>query len=63
MMGGLSAFRLVWGPVEVAVLRRAMVLWLLIRMAISGLVVANEADPLSINPRAGFGQRTPIVSC
>jgi hypothetical protein len=54
MMSGLSAFRLVWGPVEVAVLRRAMALWLLIRVAVSGLLVANEANPLSVHPRAAL---------
>lgn len=54
MLNESSAFGTIWGPVEVAVLRRAVVLWLLIRVAISGLVVANEANPLSIHPKAAL---------
>jgi hypothetical protein len=41
-----------WSPVEVAVLRRALVLWALIRVAVSGLSVASDAPPMAIDPKA-----------
>jgi hypothetical protein len=54
-MIGSRTSRIGWGPIEVAVLRRALVLWVLIRVAVAGLLLlAKDGHPLSIDPRAAL---------
>jgi hypothetical protein len=43
---------LAWGPIEAAVLRRSITLWLLIRVTIGVLLILGNADPLRLDARA-----------
>jgi hypothetical protein len=49
--GGLSV---PWGPIEMAVLRRALTLWLMVRLVVTALLLSAGAHPYWLYPKAAL---------
>jgi hypothetical protein len=51
---GSGGFSVPWGPVEMAVLRRALTLWLMIRLVVTAFLVPAGAHPFWLHPKAAL---------
>lgn len=53
-MTGSGILSIAWGPIEMAVLRRALTLWLMLRLVVTALLVVLGAHPFWLHPKAAL---------